>query len=272
MTKVIEYEQLKDMNFLKFDEFTVIKEGIKFHFRININEKFDSYVVFSNGAIDRQTKQPPVFQRVSWKDDIQANSIFIDDPTIHNGEMSLGWGIGREKHYYLKSISDILKSIFKTLDIAENNITFFGSSAGGTMSMILASMHKGTRAVVNNPQIRVEKFYTGNHLRKIINEFFPQYTESEFIDEFKNRISVVEAFKENRHCPEVVYILNRKSHFDVNIDYKLFIEDMENHSLSMDSVNFIIYNNESKGHNPISKENTVSIINHYANDKNLWIL
>lgn len=269
---MIEYEDLKDINFYDLDEITVIKDSVKFHFHLKINKKHNSFVVFSNGAIDRQTKQPPIFQRVSWKDDIQANSIFIDDPTIHDGEMSLGWGIGREKHYYLKSISDILKSIFKTLDIAENNITFFGSSAGGTMSMILASMHKGTRAVVNNPQTRVEKFYTGNHLRKIINAFFPHYTESEFIEEFKSRISVVEAFKENGHCPEVVYILNRKSHFDVNIDYKLFIEDMENNNLSMNSVNYLIYNNELKGHNPISKENTVSIINNYANDKNLWIL
>lgn len=272
MSEIINFEDLNNVAINDKGEIIVLKDNVKFYFSLNMIKNDDSCIIFSNGAIDRQAKQPPIYQRVSWKSDIKASTIYVDDPTIHEGDLSLGWGIGRENHYYLESISEILKVILKRFDIKDGKTTYFGSSAGGTMSMILASMHKESYAIVNNPQTRVEHFYSGNHLRKIIKAYFPNFTESEFIKVFKDRISVVEAFKKNDHCPNVIYILNRQSYFDMNIDYKFFVEGMEKNNLSMNSVNFLIYNDEIKGHNPISKTNTINIINNYSHLKNLWIM
>ena len=52
-------------------------------------------IVLFNGAVDRKKSDLPVFQRRTWIDDIDANVLILDDPTLQmDDEMSVGWYIG----------------------------------------------------------------------------------------------------------------------------------------------------------------------------------
>jgi predicted rRNA methylase YqxC with S4 and FtsJ domains len=53
----------------------------------------------------------------------------------------------------------ILKILISQLKIPEYNVLFYGSSAGGFMSLMLAGMFDNSIAVVNNPQTVVHNYY-----------------------------------------------------------------------------------------------------------------
>lgn len=209
--------------------------------------------------------------RISWAEEVTSNCIFIDDPTIHNSNLSIGWGIGRPDHYYLNDISLIIRKILSLYGIEDEKVMYYGSSAGGTMSLLLGSKHIGSKVLVNNPQMRTDKFLSGRTIGDIRETFFENYSEDEFFNEFKERLSVPYAFKKNQYIPQVIYLFNRKAYGDYGIQFKLFIEDMKNYELELDKINIIIYNNIKLGHNPISKEASITYINTYLTEQYLWI-
>src|SRR5699024_11488926 len=140
-------------------EFKIIKNNVDFYINIVLKENNDKLVVFSNGAVNRSKKEPPIFMRSSWHEEINANCIFIDDRTLHGNNLSLGWGIGNEKRYFLHDYSQIIIRISVLLNLNVNNIVYYISSAGGFMSSNLYAMHRGTRALVN-------------HSLRIVNDYF----------------------------------------------------------------------------------------------------
>lgn len=252
-------------------EIVIQKNGVDFHFKLSLKNQFESAIVFSNGAINREKKNPPIYMRSSWSDEINSNCIFIDDPTIHNSNLSIGWGIGRPNHYYINDISVILQKILALCGIYDDKVMYYGSSAGGTMSVMLGVKHKGSRVMVNNPQMRTDKFLSGRTIREIREKFFPEYSEEDFLKEFKERISVPYAFKVNQYIPQIMYLFNRKAYGDYGIQFKTFIAEMKEYELELDRINIIMYSDEKLGHNPINKDSSVAYLNTYLENKNLWI-
>src|SRR5699024_6570366 len=125
-------------------------EHLNYHFLVLMNKGSDKLLAFSNGAINPAKKKPPVFMRRKWKDDFTYSMVFMDDPTIHKNGLKLGWGQGTVEEFALEIYSEIIKKIASSNDIESNKVHYYGSSAGGFMSLILASMHKGSKAIVNN--------------------------------------------------------------------------------------------------------------------------
>src|SRR5699024_9246621 len=115
---------------------------------------------------------------------------FVDDRTIHDSKLMIGWGIGRENVHYLSEVSLILRKILKTLEISHDNCIYYGSSAGGMMSMVLAIKHRYSKAIVNNPQMITYNYMNGKPLSYIKNNFFEKYTYDEFIEKFRDRLSI----------------------------------------------------------------------------------
>ena len=136
----------------------ILKDNIDFYIHLNLKENNEQLIIFSNGAIDPNKSKPPVFMRHSWHEDFNASCIFIDDRTVHNNNLRIGWGVGSEDRHYLMDYSDIAQMIANTLSIQPENTYYYGSSAGGFMSMYLATLHKDTKAIVNNPQCYVDKY------------------------------------------------------------------------------------------------------------------
>ncbi|WP_413378306.1 hypothetical protein [Alkalihalobacillus sp. 1P02AB] len=138
---------------------TVKKEGVLFEFLLYRRNNSNKAIVFGSGAINRTKLQPPLFNRFSWIDKFDENCIYYNDPTLYlSDDLNIGWGYGEKDRHYLSEVGEILIHLYKKMKIHPKNALYYGSSAGGFQSLILASKLKGI-AVVNNPQTKIENYY-----------------------------------------------------------------------------------------------------------------
>src|SRR5699024_9425029 len=121
------------------------KNDLDFYFKYYHKHHNSKLLVFSNGAYDPKISKPPVFMRSKWHEDFDANCLFIDDRTVHGNRLRIGWGVGSKERHYLVDYVEVVKKISEIISVEANNIIYFGSSAGGFMSMAMATMHKGTK-------------------------------------------------------------------------------------------------------------------------------
>jgi hypothetical protein len=232
----------------------VTYDGVKFEYLINLSPNTDKIIVLSSGAYDSNKFNPPVFQRHAWMNELGYSAIYCNDPTLYLGKMNLGWGYGEKDRHYLADSSKILSSIFKKLNVSNENVLFYGSSGGGFMSMILAAMHKSV-ALVNNPQTIFTNFFA-SQVNILKNAVIPG-------EEFDvKRVDVVAFFNEIKYIPRIHYLLNMASEHDIEKHFKPFIEGLReiNESLFKNNVNIEFYMNKDQGHNPLDKEETIKII------------
>lgn len=261
--KTIDYLDI-DKEFLmnnKNDEICVLKNKIDYYFKLNITNKYEKAVIFSNGAVDRSKSDLPVFMRNTWSEEINANCIFVDDRTIHGSRLTIGWGIGREDVHYLNETSEIIKLMLNILNIKNDKSFYYGSSAGGTMSMMLSIKHQHSKAIVNNPQMMTYNYLDGKPLAYLRKKHFSNYTEEEFKENFKERISVPDLIKQKNYLPKCVYILNTESPIDYQKQYLPFIKELNDSGISTKNIEYLLYNNKGLSHNPLSKDRTIKIIN-----------
>jgi hypothetical protein len=259
----IKYENL-DLEFLlqnNNNNFCIYKNNYDFHFKINIKDHNDKLVVFSNGAADRKRSELPLFMRHTWSEEINANCLYIDDRTIHDSKLMIGWGIGREDSHFLREVSLIVQKITQLLEIKSDSTFYYGSSAGGFMSMILSIKHRYSKAIINNPQLILKNYIDGKPLSFIRNNFFKQYSQEEFIKKFPDRISIPYLMNAQNYVPRVLYIFNRESLEDYEKQYLPFLEELSDYNIDQSKIEYLIYHHKSLGHNPLPKERTIKIIN-----------
>src|SRR5690625_1366008 len=77
-------------------------ELFEYNLLIDYKEKFDNIVVLSNGAVNLEKKNPPVFMRSKWAREIEGSLIYLDDATIHGTGLNLGWGQGKKEEFVLE--------------------------------------------------------------------------------------------------------------------------------------------------------------------------
>src|SRR5699024_10074962 len=193
-------------------------------------------------------------------EEVHANCIFVDDKTIHNSNVSIGWGVGNRERHYIKDYVKVVKRIARLLNIENKNIYYYGSSAGGFMSILMSIEHKFTTAIVNNHQKSVMR-YRERHRKLIFNKVFKSMTEDEIISEYGERISLVDAIVSQNYVPRIYYLQNALYDFDMEQHFNPFIEEMKNNALSTRKITYILYNNEKLGHDPLPKNETLKYIN-----------
>lgn len=119
------------------------------------------------GAYDRN-KGVKQYQRHSWISNFKGSFLIFDDPTIsENNDLSIGWFQG-SNGMLIESLIDLISTIKITLGFEEENIRFFGSSAGGFVALKLSEYFKKSDILVINPQTVVLK-YSKNHVSKMLN-------------------------------------------------------------------------------------------------------
>lgn len=232
------------------------------HFDYNVliyfKERYDNLVVLSNGAVNYEKKTPPIFMRSKWARDIEGSLVYLDDATIHNTKLNLGWGQGNSKEFVLRVYSEIVKRIAKNLSVTNEKVCYFGSSAGGFMSMILSSMHPDSFAIVNNPQTDVKNYHEG-HSKPLL-ELSYENIENAY-NNYSERVNVVNAFKYYGYVPKVYYIQNQISHHDLKFHLNPFIKSMKDNNLSIEKIILINYFDKDKGHTPLDKEPALRSLN-----------
>lgn len=264
----LSYENLDYNTILSSNNSHVIinKEQEEFHIKLHLKEHCENLVVFSNGAIDPMKREPPVFMRESWVNGMKYSAVFIDDKTVHGTNLKLGWGIGKKERYYLKDYSEIIKKIAHLLEFENKNIYYFGSSAGGFMSMALATMHSETNAIVINPQTYVFNYYKPT-VQALYENIFPGLSNQDIRKEYSTRLSITSIFRKFKRTPNIYYIQNRLSKFDMEKQFNPFIQMLDKYDINSEPIKFLLYNNKKSGHAPISKSETMELINLILNNK-----
>ena len=253
-----EFEDLKKQDLPKDKKIIlkVKKNGTLFEFLLFLRSSSKKVLVLGSGAFDRERIQPPIFNRHKWMDAIEESSILYNDPTLYLGEINIGWGYGSKERHYIKEIGDILKAIYQSNELKTSGVLYFGSSAGGFTSLMLASYMKGW-AFVNNPQTDINKYFSVyvNNLKCAV------YGDANIKLE-KQRANVVEWFKYNNFVPRIHYAQNLASSHDMENHFLPFIEQIRhlNNECFNGKITTYLYSDKEKGHNPMDTRETMGII------------
>lgn len=254
---------LADINELSFSAGVPTKISynsgdFEYNILIYYKERFNNLVVLSNGAVNYEKKAPPIFMRSKWARDIEGSLIYLDDATIHNTSLSLGWGQGNKNEFVLRIYSEMVKMLAKKMNVVDENVCYFGSSAGGFMSMLLASMHKDSFSIVNNPQTDIKNYHVG-HSKPLLELSYGSIENA--YDNYAERVNVSNAFIAAEFVPKIFYIQNHFSHHDLKFHLNPFIKDLKEKNLNIDNISLITYFDKEKGHTPLDKEPGLNSLN-----------
>lgn len=242
---------------------TVWKDNIDYYFLLHLKENNNSAIIFSNGAYNPKKMNKPVFMRKTWIDDYDTSCVFVDDRTLHGTDLRIGWAIGDETTHHLIEMSQILQKILNLWNITASNTIYFGSSAGGFKSIMFATLHENSKAVVNNPQMLAHKYINGKSAEILYRTIFPNLTPEEIHEKYGVRFSVAKMMKERNYIPNVLSLFNRMSNEDHNNQYLNFIEESRKLNLEITNIKFLMYSNYETAHDFLPRDKTAKLLNHF---------
>ncbi|MGA6128334.1 MULTISPECIES: hypothetical protein [unclassified Microbacterium] len=113
------------------------------------------HVFLSAGGGKLKDGVNPTFPRSSWHPWVDGVSVNIDDPTFaaYPGRLQTGWYLGTKERDAIEPLIDIVARIQLSYGIADHDVIFVGSSAGGTAALKLAAALPGSTAIAENPPI-----------------------------------------------------------------------------------------------------------------------
>ncbi|MCX0402923.1 glycosyltransferase, partial [Clostridium perfringens] len=227
----------------------VLKDNVPYEYLINRKSNSDKLIVFNNGAIAGGNVNVPVFQRHSWANKIKTSSVFCMDPTIYIDDyLQTGWGVGKNENYYLENSSLILKTIIEKMNISLDNTVIYGTSAGGYLSIIMGIYLKGAKVVADNAQLDTTRWIFKEALDSVITFCFDNVSDSL---KYKERFSIIEAFKKSGYVPKIYLHVNLCSVADNSTQLVPFLCSMEesNDILGYNDIEVILHYEKEKGHN-----------------------
>lgn len=275
-------DEIKTYNFPLYEliGIQVFYDNIKFefiaHFTTNPN-----LICFGTGASPRNSKTsdgqpitPPFFHRWSWYGSFDENFITYSDPIYYrDDEIRLGWYVGDKNNWHLASIAKIILMVSQNLQISKNNILFYGSSGGGFSSVLLGTLIRDSKVLINNAQFDVMK-YDKNGVDKvfeILHYSFKDYSDEEIYNEIKYRLTCIELFKKVKYVPEITCYTNIDSRTDIYNQCLPFIDELLKLPFFKNKFNIYLYRDEN-GHHPMDTIKTKNIIKNFSNENHIMTL
>lgn len=238
----------------------VLKDNVPYEYLINRKSNSDKLIVFNNGAIAGGNVNVPVFQRHSWANQIKTSSVFCMDPTIYIDDyLQIGWGVGKNENYYLENSSLILKTIIEKMNINLDNTVIYGTSAGGYLSIIMGIYLKGAKVVADNAQLDTTRWIFKEALDSVITFCFDNVSDSL---KYKERFSIIEAFKKSGYVPKIYLHVNLCSVADNSTQLVPFLCSMEesNDILGYNDIEVILHYEKEKGHNGLNFNDAIKFL------------
>lgn len=236
-----------------------VKYNEEVYFFLVKDTNHSNLLVLSNGAVDKTKILPPIYQRISWHEHLEYSLIYVDDKTLHDNDLKIGWGQGSLEKFGLEVKYEILKEIYKLMGYRTEKIYYYGSSAGGFMSMMFATMHKGSVAIVNNPQTYVLRYFK-DPVESMIKEVYKTTDITKIGKYYPNRVSLTSAFKYYNNIPKVFYYQNRRCEFDMKNHFNIFTRNLDKYNLNSMDFMFVLYNGRKGDHAPLKFENTIELL------------
>ncbi len=209
-------------------------------------KKHDSkkLLVFLSAAVDRSQHELPVFNRKNWADLYDANVLCISDPTLeYDPDLRCGWYMGNEKGSALVELSGYISKL------GYNDITFYGSSAGGFAALVLGGMVENSTVVCINPQTDLNK-YPKHFIDKMISCCFPNNN----IDYKRFK---AENYWNNNNSSKIIYVQNILDNPHYQNDFIPFCQ-----SVLCDERHTQLLYNDKRGHAPEPEHIRTLLQNH----------
>ncbi|WP_166969638.1 hypothetical protein [Brevibacterium atlanticum] len=226
-------------------------------------EPSERLVIAFNGAVRRTPEKDPreIFQRRTWVEDIDADVLFIADPTLrHDNRISIGWGQGAPGGFALPAMAQTARFVAECLEIPAAARLYYGTSAGGFQALQAAARDDGCRVLVNNPQFDWTK-YLPMPVATIAREIYAGAAPEAVAERFPDRTSTAHAFAEFGHVPRTRCLLNAASENDALAQLPALIDTLPAHSGERSCFDVSLYSDARGGHNPLSRSATAAAIN-----------
>jgi len=127
--------------------------GNRIELKLRIVPQARKLIAHFHGAINRETRRPPVFNGfLDGADD--AHQVSLADPSLFiDKPFSISWFAGHEAF----DTQSIYTQLFRILvsELAVERTIYFGSSGGGYAALYFSHCHPGSIAVAGNPQVRL---------------------------------------------------------------------------------------------------------------------
>ncbi|WP_157774653.1 hypothetical protein ACFU5E_13320 [Aeromonas bestiarum] len=215
--------------------------------------------VFGQGAVDK-TKTQPNFQRISWVDEIEGNVIIVDDPTVFNNELSIGWFQHSTDVNYFYRFSELLKTIALKMNFDIDKPILYGSSAGGFSSLMLSPYFNNPVVVVNNPQTDWTLFYEPK-VNCVLKTIYNDMSVAEYREKYPLKYSAINLFKSVSKVPAIILMQNLDDVFHYErhcLPLLNWIQSQyKNTNLIKNPLITFFYRNASEGHGPCGKDITL---------------
>lgn len=265
----INFEELDELELIynKKIGLTVFLEDVKYEFILKLDKNSDELVVVGSGALGNRPfdRSRPLYHRHSWN--FRRSTIYYNDPTYYVDDVIKGaWCFGTKENYYLKKISLIINILIDKLNIDSGKVLYYGSSAGGFTSLVLATLNKGTMCLADIPQIYVNRYKSKLHQEdgwRPLKEYYyrDEITDDEFLEMHKYRLNFVEICKREKYIPNAYMVLDCSVDLDFNTQYIPFFEELNQLPFSETS-NWIklILNGKNQGHVSVPQNETIKLI------------
>lgn len=247
--------------------------GNSFQYFQRMVKDSDTLVVLLPGAYER-SKGPVQYQRYSWSEDFRCNVLAISDPTISvNNDLSLGWFQGVNSSNGIDDLHMFLEKYINDRSIKRENVLFFGSSAGGYVSLKMCEYFPRAMSVVINPQIYVD-MYWAKYVDALFRCCYPDLKKIQVVRQFREKLQVKS--KIAQHGPQRIWIYqNLKDDHHVNVHLNPFIESCQAKKLDIvnpagetrvrkkSMVQVVYYNDDALKHTPPGRVQTIKMIRNF---------
>lgn len=226
-------------------------------------EDADAAVILNNGAVDQGlADRQIIFQRSSWSTQIRHHQIYFYDPATGAPDyLSLAWGQLDAGHWVVPDAVRAVRALASSLGCAHpRQRIYYGSSAGAFMALAMTALDPGSSALLNNAQFDWTKWMPSG-VNPLRSSRFGNMLPTELRSTYPLRTNALTLAAAQGVPLNVEYHVNLASKHDRLIDYPMFHEALLDHPELADNVRVRYYYDEAAGHNPLSKECTLTLIN-----------
>lgn len=193
-------------------------DGVDFYFVFRERAGANNLFVLLAGAIPPHRNYPH-FQRWSWEDVFPGHILSLSDPTVAlNKKLRVGWYLGTKDKDYIDLTAKLVKAVARKLNLPNERIVIYGSSAGGFAAIRLAPRFPGSVACAVNPQVDLSD-YKDNQLNIILDAAYDKKRLKDIVEPTRRKFSLIEELNAAPPC-KIVYAQNINDPDHYKIHYK----------------------------------------------------
>lgn len=232
---------------------------------LRLIESSSSLVVFLPAALPGVSSNynRPAFSRWTWGRTLGVSTVAFDDPTLWKDALAGGWFQGSVADFGIDSVAEIVLWLASKCNVKNENIIFYGSSLGGYASLMLAAKIKGSTAISEIPQTKLEDYIYVNHIRNLCKSVYGSDDVKAISEKFPERFSVIEQFIANNYLPNCVLIHELTDEPNGSTQFYPFLSALASSSKKMgwalERVHVRVFN-DGKGHKALEIERALPII------------